>query len=72
MKSYRILMALLVAGSLSAQQKINDVSARVILFGESTQTSGIQMGPGAKDQANYQTGPGIRLMGQLDADSRWS
>jgi hypothetical protein len=65
-------MALLVAGSLSAQQRTNDVSARVILFGETTQTSGIQLAPGVKDQANYQTGPGIRLMGQLDSDSRWN
>jgi hypothetical protein len=71
-KSFSILMALLVAGSLSAQQRINDVSARVILFGETTQTSSIQLAPGVKDQANYQTGPGIRLMGQLDSDSRWN
>jgi hypothetical protein len=71
-KSFSILMALLVAGSLSAQQRTNDVSARVILFGETTQTSGIQLAPGVKDQANYQTGPGIRLMGQLDSDSRWN
>jgi hypothetical protein len=71
-KSFSILMALLVAGSLSAQQRTNDVSARVILFGESTQTSGIQLAPGVKDQANYQTGPGIRLMGQFDSDSRWN
>jgi hypothetical protein len=71
-KSYCIPMALLVAGTLSAQQKTNDLSARVILFGETTQTSGVQLGPGAKDQANYQTGPGIRLMGQLDSDSRWN
>ena len=63
MKSFSILMALLVAGSLSAQQRTNDVNARVILFGESVQTSGILLSQGVKDQANYQTGPGIRLMG---------
>ena len=75
MKSLSILMALLVSGSLFAQQRtndVNDVNARVILFGETTQTSGIQLAPGVKDQANYQTGPGIRLMGQFDSDSRWN
>ena len=72
MKSFSILMALLVAGSLSAQQRTNDVNARVILFGESVQTSGILLSQGVKDQANYQTGPGIRLMGQFDSDSRWN
>ncbi len=72
MKPFSILMALLVAGSLSAQQRTNEVNARVILFAESIQTSGIQLGPGAKDQANYQTAPGIRLMGQFDVDSRWN
>jgi hypothetical protein len=65
-------MALLVAGSLSAEQPANDLKARVILFGESTQTSGILLAQGVKDQANYQTGPGIRLMGQFDSDSRWN
>src|ERR1035438_10625353 len=64
-------MALVAAGALCAQQPANDLKARVILFGESTQTSGIQLAPGVKDQANYQTGPGLRLMGQLDSDSRW-
>lgn len=72
MKSCSILMALVAAGSLSAQQPINDLKARVILFGESTQTSGILLAQGVKDQANYQTGPGIRLMGQFDVDSRWN
>ena len=71
MKFLSILMALVAAGALCAQQPANDLKARVILFGESTQTSGIQLAPGVKDQANYQTGPGLRLMGQLDSDSRW-
>jgi hypothetical protein len=65
-------MALLVAGSLSAQQRTNEVNARVILFGETVQTSGILLAQGVKDQANYQTAPGIRFMGQFDSDSRWN
>lgn len=72
MKSFSILMALLVAGSLSAQQRTNEVNARVILFGETVQTSGILLAQGVKDQANYQTAPGIRFMGQFDSDSRWN
>jgi hypothetical protein len=71
-KSFSILMALLVAGSLSAQQRTNEVNARVILFGETVQTSGILLAQGVKDQADYQTAPGIRLMGQFDSDSRWN
>ena len=72
MKSKSILMTLLVAGSLSAQQRVNDFNGRVILFGEAIQTSSILLGQGVKDQANYQTGPGIRLMGQFDSDTRWN
>jgi hypothetical protein len=65
-------MALVAAGALCAQQPASDLKARVILFGESTQTSGILLAQGVKDQAAYQTGPGIRLMGQFDSDSRWN
>ena len=72
MKPFSILMALLVSGTLFAQQRSNDISARVILFGEAIQTSGILLAPGVKDQANYQTAPGIRLMGQFDSNSRWN
>lgn len=71
MKSFSILMVLLVSGSLSAQGRSDEANARVILFGEAIQTSGILLGQGVKDQANYQTGPGIRLMGQTSMDSPW-
>jgi hypothetical protein len=65
-----ILMTLLVAGSLSAQER-EEVNARVILFGEAIQTRGILLANGVKDQANWQTGPGIRIMGQVAMDSPW-
>jgi hypothetical protein len=65
-------MALLAAGTLAAQQRSEDANARVILFGEAIQTSGLQLGPGVKDQANYQTGPGLRFMGQIGVDSPWN
>ena len=71
MNSLSIVMALLVSGSIFAQQSTNGVNARVILFGESVPTSGILLASGLKDQASYQTGPGIRLMGQFDSDSPW-
>jgi hypothetical protein len=74
-KSIRILMALLVSGTLFAQRPnqrpIEEVNARVILFGETIQTAGILLGQGVKDQANFQTGPGLRLMGQVTQDSPW-
>jgi hypothetical protein len=70
-KVLSILMALLVAGSLSAQVRAEEVNARVILFGEAIQTSGILLAQGVKDQANFQTGPGLRLMGQTSQDSAW-
>ena len=72
MKSISILAAILATGALSAQGRPDELSARVILFGENTQTSSVQMGPGASDQANRQTGPGIRIMGQLGDESRWN
>lgn len=71
MKSLSILMALLVSGALSAQSHINEANARVVLFGEGIQTSGILLGQGIKDQANYQTGVGLRIMGQVSLDSPW-
>jgi hypothetical protein len=71
-KSISILAAILATGALSAQGQATDLNARVILFGEAIQTSGILLGPGAEDKANYQTAPGIRLMGRLDDDSRWN
>lgn len=71
MKSFSILMALLVSGSLSAQGRSGEANARVILFGEAVQTRGILLGQGVKDQANVQTGPGIRFMGQTSPDSPW-
>lgn len=71
MKPISILMALLVSGTLSAQRRVEEVNARVILFGEAIQTSGLQAGVGVKDQANVQTGPGLRLMGQVAGDSPW-
>lgn len=70
MKVKHILMTLLVAGSLSAQER-EDLNARVILFAEAIQTRGILLANGVKDQANWQTGPGIRLMGQTSMDSPW-
>ena len=72
MKSISILAAILATGALSAQGRTDELSARVVLFGENTQTSSVQMGPGASDQANRQTGPGIRIMGQLGDESRWN
>jgi hypothetical protein len=70
-KSIRILMALLVTGALSAQARPDDANARVILFAEAIQTSGVQLAPGVKDQANIQTGPGLRIMGQVASESPW-
>jgi len=70
-KSLSILMALLVAGSLAGQGRIDEVNARVILFGEAIQTAGVMLGPGVKDQANWQTGAGLRFLGQVATDSRW-
>jgi len=64
------LMAMLVAGSLSAQST-DDINGRVILFGEAVQTRGILLASGVTDQANFQTGPGIRFMGQTTQDSWW-
>lgn len=71
MKAFCILMALLVSGTLSAQSPVEEVNARVILFGEAIQTSGVLLAQGVKDQANFQTGPGLRLMGQVAYDSPW-
>ena len=71
MKSLSILMALLVAGSLAAQGRVETGNGRVILFGEAIQTAGVMLGPGVKDQATWQTGAGLRLMGQFDIDSPW-
>ena len=71
MKPRSILIALLVAGGLAAQQPSDGPMARVILFGESIQTRSILLGPGIQDQADRQAGPGIRLMGQFVADSPW-
>jgi hypothetical protein len=70
-KPLSILAAILATGALCAQARPDDLTARVILFGEAIQTSGILLGQGIKDQANYQTGPGIRLMGCVSDDSRW-
>ena len=70
MKSLSILAAILATGALCAQESAEPLNARVILFGETTQTSSILLGQGVKDQAGYQTGAGIRFMGQID-DSRW-
>mgnify|MGYP001342179048 CR=1 FL=1 len=71
MKFMSIPVAMLVAGALSAQGISSDLNARVIVFGESTQTAGILLGQGIKDQAGYQTGAGIRIMGQVAQDSPW-
>jgi len=65
-------MAILVAGVLSAQGSANNLNARIIIFGESIQTRGIQLGPGVEDQADRQAGPGLRLMGRFADDSRWN
>jgi len=70
-KSLSILAAILTTGALCAQGRSEDLSARVILFGEAIQTSGVLLGQGVKDQANVQTGPGIRLMGRTSDDSNW-
>lgn len=64
-------MALVVSGTLCAQSTESKVSARVILFGEAIQTRSILLAQGISDQANFQTGPGIRLMGQITYDSPW-
>lgn len=71
MKSLSILAAILATGALCAQGHPTDLNARVILFGESTQTAAIELGQGVKDQAAIQTGAGIRFMGQATDDSRW-
>lgn len=71
MKSLSILAAILATGALCAQERPTELNARVILFGESTQTSAVELGLGVKDQAAAQTGAGIRLMGQVTDDSRW-
>lgn len=64
-------MGLLATGLLSAQIHINGAIARVVLFGEAIQTSDILLGQGVKDRANFQTGVGLRLMGQVALDSPW-
>jgi hypothetical protein len=64
-------MALVVSGTLSAQITESKVNARVILFGEAIQTRSILLAQGVTDQANFQTGPGLRLMGQTTFDSPW-
>lgn len=72
MKSLSILAATLATGALCAQVRpADDMTARVILFGESTQTSAIELGQGVKDQAAIQTAPGIRFMGRTSDDSPW-
>lgn len=70
MKPLIILAVLIATGVLCAQESADSLNARVLLFGETIQTSGVQLGPGVKDQAGYQTGPGIRLIGQIN-ESRW-
>jgi hypothetical protein len=70
-KFLSILTALMVSGALSAQITESKVNARVILFGEAIQTRSILLAQGVTDQANFQTGPGIRLMGQTTFDSPW-
>ncbi len=72
MKPQSILMAMLVVGALSAQDSANNLNARVILFGESIQTRGILLGQGVEDQADRQTGPGLRVMGRFAEGSRWN
>jgi hypothetical protein len=71
-KPQSILMAMLVVGALSAQDSSSGLSPRVLLFGESIQTRGIQLGPNAEDKANRQTGPGIRIMSRFADDSPWN
>lgn len=72
MKVLSILTALLVSGALAAQGRpADDMNGRVILFGEVAQTSGILLGQDVKDQANRQTAPGLRIMGQFDDNSPW-
>lgn len=70
MKSISILVALLATAALAAQEDQGPLNARVVVFGETIQTSGVLLGQGVKDQAGYQTGAGIRLVGQID-ESRW-
>jgi hypothetical protein len=69
-KSLSILAAALATGALCAQESADSLNASVILFGETIQTSGVLLGQGVKDQAGYQTGPGIRIIGQID-ESHW-
>lgn len=71
MKSLSILAAILATGALCAQERPTELNARVILFGESTQTSAVELGQGVKDQAAAQTGAGIRFLGQVTDESRW-
>ena len=72
MKSMSILLTLLVAvGSLAAQGRDEEANARVILFAEASQTSSLLLAQGVKDQANFQTGPGLRIMGQTSQGSPW-
>ena len=72
MKSISILAAILATGALSAQDTSSGLSPRVLLFGESIQTRGIQLGPNAEDKADRQTGPGIRIMSRFADDSPWN
>lgn len=72
MKPQCLMMAMLVVGALPAQDATNSLNARIIFFGESIQTRGVQLGPGVEDQADRQTGPGLRLMGRFADDSRWN
>ncbi|GLH73681.1 hypothetical protein GETHLI_21830 [Geothrix limicola] len=71
MKPLSILAAILATGALCAQDKPDDMTARIVIFGEAVQTSGVLLGQGVKDQANFQTGPGLRLMGRTSDESRW-
>lgn len=72
MKAISILAAILATGALSAQVKPNDISASLVLFGETIQTRPILLATGVEDQADRQTGIGFRFMFAVTDDSRWN
>ncbi len=74
MKKISILAALLVVGSLSAQDSPSKMDARVMVFGEVMRPAKLSVDTGAStvaDQPEFQMGLGLRFMGEIVNAPRW-
>ena len=71
MKALIFLLAIALSIPLSAQGRVTEGVGRILLFGEAIQTQGILLGQGIKDQADRQTGFGLRLQLNMAGESPW-